>query len=235
MHHFSTIDTQQGIYRTHFNQYESIAAPLVAWLLERGVSLRFGATVTNLNIKQQAAGGFVVEGLSVDTEGASQNISINEKDCVFITNGSMTAGKTFGSMSAAPVIDYSMRTGAWNLWETLARDRPQFGNPAAFDRNAPESVWESFSVTVSEPVFLDRMQAFTGSVAGRGGLTTFKDSNWLITLSMFHQPFFASQPPGVSVWWGYGLYFDQPGNFVKNHGRVQRQRDPGGSVGPSAL
>jgi oleate hydratase len=32
---------------------------------------------------------------------------------------------------------------------------------------------------------------------------------------MFHQPFFAGQPPGVSVWWGYGLYFDQPGNFVK--------------------
>jgi len=215
MHHFSTIDTQQGIYRTHFNQYESIAAPLAAWLRERGVSLRFGATITNLDIKQQPAGGFVVKALFVDTEGTSQEVSVNEKDCVFVTNGSMTAGKAFGSMSAAPVIDHSTRTGAWDLWETLARDRPQFGNPAAFDRNVPESVWESFSVTVSDPLFLDRMQAFTGSVAGRGGLTTFKDSNWLITLSMFHQPFFAGQPPGVSVWWGYGLYFDQPGNFVK--------------------
>ena len=104
MHHFSTIDTQQGIYRTHLNQYQSIAAPRVAWLKERGVSLRFGVTVTSLEIKQQAAGGFVVEGLSVDTEGASQEISINEKDCVFVTNGSMT----------------------------LARDRPQFGNSAAW-------------------------------------------------------------------------------------------------------
>ena len=69
-----------------------------------------------------------------------------------------------------PVLAHGTRTGAWNLWETLARERPQFGNPAAFDRNVPESVWESFSVTVSEPLFLDRMQAFTGSVAERGAL-----------------------------------------------------------------
>jgi oleate hydratase len=215
MHHFSTIDTQEGIYRTHFNQYESIAEPLLAWLRNRGVVLRFGVTVTNLDLKQRSGDGFAVEGLALVVGGASQQVAIDAKDRVFVTNGSMAAGKAFGSMLAAPVVDHSNRTAAWNLWETLARDRPQFGDPAAFDRNVPESVWESFSVTVSEPLFLDRMQAFTGSVAGRGGLTTFKDSNWLITLSMFHQPFFANQPPGVSVWWGYGLYFDQPGNFVK--------------------
>jgi oleate hydratase len=84
-----------------------------------------------------------------------------------------------------------------------------------FDDHVPESVWESFSVTVRDPLFLDRIESLTNSVAGRGGLTTFKDSNWLITISIFHQPFFASQPPGVSVWWGYGLYYDHPGNYVK--------------------
>ena len=215
MHHFSTIDTQEGIYRTHFNQYESIAEPLMAWLRGRGVSVQFSSTVTDLDIQRRSGGEFVVEGISLEVGGSPQKVAVGEKDCVFVTNGSMTAGKSFGSMSAAPVMDQGTRTGAWNLWETLAQDHPEFGNPAAFDRNVPESVWESFSVTVRGPRFLDRMQTFTGSVAGRGGLTTFKDSNWLITLSMFHQPFFATQPPDVSVWWGYGLYFDQPGNFVK--------------------
>jgi oleate hydratase len=215
MHHFSTIDTQQGIYRTHSNQYESIAAPLVAWLRAHGVTFRFGTTVTNLEFRNLSGKDFAVRGLSLRAAGAAQRISVAAEDRVFVTNGSMTAGKAFGSMSAAPVVDRTTPTGAWKLWETLAQGRSDFGNPAAFNHNVPESVWESFSVTVSEPLFLERMQAFTGSVAGRGGLTTFKDSNWLITLSMFHQPFFASQPPGVSVWWGYGLYFDQPGNFVR--------------------
>ena len=214
MHHFSTIDTQQGIYRTHYNQYESIALPLAAWLREHGVSFRFGSTVRNLGFSKLSGKDFVVDGIEVESAGVLQKIAVAGSDRVFVTNGSMTAGKAFGSMSTVPVMDNRSCSGAWTLWETLAEGRPEFGNPGAFDRNVPESVWESFSVTVSEPLFLRRMQAFTGSVAGRGGLTTFKDSNWLITLSMFHQPFFASQPPGVSVWWGYGLYFDQPGNFV---------------------
>jgi oleate hydratase len=126
----------------------------------------------------------------------------------------MTADKAFGSMTTAPVLDRSKRSGAWTLWETLARGRPEFGDPSVFDDHVDESVWESFTVTSSDPLFLNLMQDFTGSVPGRGGLVTFKESNWLITLSIFQQPFFANQPADVSVWWGYGLYYDRPGNFV---------------------
>jgi len=46
-------------------------------------------------------------------------------------------------------------------------------------------------------------------------LITFKESSWLITLSIYHQPFFPDQPEGVAVWWGYGLFHDRPGDFVK--------------------
>ena len=37
----------------------------------------------------------------------------------------------------------------------------------------------------------------------------------MISLSIFHQPEVLSQPPGTSVWWGYGLYPEREGNFVK--------------------
>jgi oleate hydratase len=215
MHHFATIDTQEGIYRTHFNQYESIAVPLVKWLRERGVQIRFATTVSDLGFKETSGSRITVDALECTVAGSAATFPIGESDYVFVTNGSMTADKAFGSMSSAPVLDRGKRSGAWKLWETLARGRPLFGNPAAFDGHIQESVWESFTATMSDPLFLKLMEEFTGSVPGRGGLTTFKDSNWLITISIFHQPFFAAQPEGVSVWWGYGLYYDQPGNYVR--------------------
>src|SRR5262249_44329447 len=48
---------------------------------------------------------------------------------------------------------------------------------------------------------------------GRGGLVTLKDSGWVLSLSVFHQPEIIGQPPGTSVWWGYGLYPERNGDF----------------------
>jgi oleate hydratase len=215
IHHFATIDTEEGIFRTNFNQYDSIAAPLVAWLRERGVQIRFETAVTDLGFKKTSGKNITVDTIEYSVSGnAATTLPVGERDLVFVTNGSMTADKTFGSTTAAPVLDRSGRSGAWALWRTLARGRPHFGNPAAFDGHINESIWESFSVTDKDPRFLRLMQDFTDSMPGRGGLTTFKDSNWLLTVSIFHQPFFANQPNDVSVWWGYGLYYDQPGNYV---------------------
>src|SRR5262249_37612325 len=50
---------------------------------------------------------------------------------------------------------------------------------------------------------------------GRGGLVTLKDSGWVLSLSVFHQPEIIGQPPGTSVWWGYGLYPERNGDFVR--------------------
>ena len=37
----------------------------------------------------------------------------------------------------------------------------------------------------------------------------------MLSLSVFHQPEIADQPKGTSVWWGYGLFPDRIGDFVK--------------------
>jgi oleate hydratase len=58
------------------------------------------------------------------------------------------------------------------------------------------------------------MNQFSGNEAGTGGLVTFKDSNWLMSIVLAHQPHFRNQPADVQVFWGYALCPDRVGNFV---------------------
>jgi oleate hydratase len=58
------------------------------------------------------------------------------------------------------------------------------------------------------------MRRVTGNEAGTGGLVTFKDSNWLLSIVLAHQPHFLNQPADVQVFWGYALFPDRAGNFV---------------------
>jgi myosin-crossreactive antigen len=224
VHHFSTIDVQHDIYRTMYNQYDSMIVPAMVWLKKRGVHVRHGVRVEDLGF---VSGGDAITVTSISTLGADgpAAIKVTPSDCVYVTNGSMTADKAFGSMTKAPHFDASNHSGAWNLWEKLAEGRPEFGNPAAFNGNIEESSWISFTVTVHDPLFLELMERFSGGPAGTEGLITFKQSSWLLTLSIYHQPFFPDQPEGVAVWWGYGLFHDRPGDFVKkrwSNARVPR-------------
>ncbi len=72
----------------------------------------------------------------------------------------------------------------------------------------------TFTVTTTGTEFLDQMSALTGSEPGSGGLVTLKDSGWMLSLSIFHQPEVLGQPSGTHVWWGYGLYPERNGDFV---------------------
>jgi oleate hydratase len=53
---------------------------------------------------------------------------------------------------------------------------------AAFNSSIPESYWESFTVTLNDPVFFEKMEAFSSNQPGTGGLVTFKDSRWLMSI-----------------------------------------------------
>lgn len=73
----------------------------------------------------------------------------------------------------------------------------------------------SFTTTLHDPAFLRIVRDFSGNVPGEGGLITFPDSNWLASIVIPHQPHFIGQPDDVSVFWGYGLAVDTPGNYVQ--------------------
>ncbi|ASN22789.1 oleate hydratase [Streptomyces pluripotens] len=212
VHLFPEFETMSGIYRTRYNQYDSIVRPLTAWLVDRGVQISTGRRVTDLAFRPGP--GTTVERIYFD--GAPTEVPVGPEDLVFVTNGSMTADSVLGSHTAPPNAPHTSRSpSSFLLWHRIARGREDFGHPKVFDRSPAESTWESFTVTAKDPAFLDWMEKFTGRATGRGGLLTLPDSNWLLTIVVNRQPVYQQQPEGVSVWWGYGLFPDKPGNFVK--------------------
>jgi oleate hydratase len=210
---FSRIETLAGVKRTVYNQYDSMVRPLQAWLQDRGVNFQGGCTVTDFDLKSEG-GKLAVQAIELRRAGKTETVAIGADDLVFFQNGSMTDASSFGSMTEAPARLTKDDSGGWRLWEKLAKGRPDFGNPAAFNASIPESYWESFTVTLRETTFFDRMEAFSGNKAGTGGLVTFKDSSWLMSVVLYHQPHFANQPAGIQVFWGYALHPDRVGNFV---------------------
>ena len=213
MMEFSRIETLAGVKRTTYNQFDSLVRPLVSWLETQNVNLVSNCTVTDLQLTTKS-GKTIVTSLEYQRGGKTEIISIDDQDLVFFQNGSMTDASSFGSMTCAPSHRTKQDSGGWKLWEKLAIDRPEFGNPAAFNSSIPESYWESFTVTLKDTQFFDKMTAFSGNQPGTGGLVTFKDSNWLMSIVLAHQPHFAHQPAHIQVFWGYALHPDRVGNFV---------------------
>lgn len=145
---------------------------------------------------------------------------------VFVTLGSMTASSSLGTNKTPPdplplpAEAASSPDGSSHLWFQLANaahnpHAAAFGNPSNFFSYPSESNWLSFTVTLKSPDFFQRLEAWSGNAAGTGALVTFKDSPWLLSIVVPHQPHFLNQEEGVQVFWGYGLFPDQIGDYVK--------------------
>lgn len=210
---FSRIETLAGVKRTIYNQYDSLVVPLQTWLAAQGVQFITQCTVTDIGHKT-VEGEFVVTSLRCLRAGAWEDLAVEEDDLVFLQNGSMTDASSLGSMTSPPAKRTKADTDGWILWERLAEGRPQFGRPAVFNSSIAQAWWESFTVTLKDPAFFNQMTQFSGNEAGTGGLVTFKDSNWLLSVVLAFQPHFANQPADVQVFWGYALFPDRIGNFV---------------------
>lgn len=203
----------EGIMRTVYNQYDSLVRPLHKWLVERGVVFELGACVTDMHLREQS-NGKSVKRILYERNGKQSVVDVRACDYVLVTLGSMTEASSIGGMDQAPQLKSKAIKGAWALWETLAKGRPEFGHPQVFSNHIDATKWVSFTTTLSDPVFLRRIVEFTGNVPGEGGLITFPESNWLMSIVVPFQPHFIDQPEEVSVFWGYGLHVDTPGNFV---------------------
>ena len=210
---FSRIETLAGVKRTIYNQYDSLILPLQAWLKNQGVQMVTDCTVTDFDHKYEG-GLLAVTGIHCLRHGTSEVIAVNDDDLVFMQNGSMTEASSLGSMTQAPEKLTKADSGGWSLWEKLAKGHSNYGKPAIFNSCIAQSCWESFTVTLKDTAFFDKMYRFSGNEPGTGGLVTFKDSNWLMSIVLAHQPHFPNQPADVQVFWGYALFPDRVGNFV---------------------
>lgn len=212
MHEFPRIHTLEGVTRTPYNQYDSLIVPLHRYLQEHGVDFEMKCTVTDLDFK--AGDGITVTRMHYVKDGLEKALDLAEEDLVIVTNGSMTESSSLGSMTAPPQLNG--KGCSWQLWDRIAAKKPGLlGNPSSFDDHIDESKWESFTVTCEDSRFFDLMEKFSRNKAGSGALVTFKDSSWFMSIVLAHQPHFRNQPEDVKVFWGYGLYPDQVGDYVK--------------------
>jgi len=214
---FPRISTLSGVDRTVYNQLDSLILPIATWLKDQDVDFWNGMTVSDIDFDQEP-GSFTARKLHINNKGEYNVIHLDPKDLVFVTNGSMVSSSSLGTTNSAPEsLTHTTTDPAWTLWTNLAAKLPASftGNPQNFLNRVPESQWESFTVTLSSPVLLDAVISFSGNAAGTGALTTFKDSAWFMSIVVPHQPHFRNQPESVSVFWGYGLYVDKPGDYIK--------------------
>ena len=210
---FTRIETLAGVKRTIYNQYDSLVCPLQSWLVSQGVNFVLDSKVLDLDHRTEES-KFVVTSIDYQQQGDRKTIEVNSNDFVFLQNGSMTDASSLGSMTSVPQKLVKQDCTSWKLWEKLAMNNPEFGNPAVFNSSIAESLWTSFTVTLKTPTFFNKMLEFSGNQAGTGGLVTFKDSNWLMSIVLANQPHFNNQPANVQVFWGYSLFPDRVGDFV---------------------
>jgi oleate hydratase len=178
------------------------------------VHFETGVQVTDLQLAPRHDGLQVVRRIDCLRRGEADGIALGADDLVIATLGSMTADARRGSMDSPPPAEAGPEDGSWALWKRLAAKGSAFGRPWTFCGQVAQTEWITFTVTEAGERFAALMQAFSGSPTGRGGLVTLKSSAWGLTFHLYHPPAFAGQPPGTSVWWGYGLRSDRPGDHV---------------------
>lgn len=213
-HMVAGFNTLSGIMRTRYNQFDSLVLPLERWLKERGVRFHFNTRVLDLALIH-GLDGYAVEQIFCEINGVKQAIRVAGTDRVMVTLGSMTEASTVGTTESAPILRGKSDAGSWKLWEKLATQQSDCGRPSSFADHVDQSKWVSFTTTLHDPMFFDAIRDLTGNAPGEGGLITFPNSSWLASIVLPHQPHFIDQPKDVFVFWGYGLFVDKPGDFIK--------------------
>lgn len=215
IHLLDGLPTLGGVMRTKYNQYHSVVIPLQRYLEARNVNLDTRTQVLDIDFDFSESQKTATAIHTVKKNGNKSRIIIGEDDYVFITNGSITESADIGSWSKPPVLKDKSTSGSWMLWDRIAKKDQAFGRPGVFCDNIGLQKWYSFTATINDDTFHDYMEDFSGNLNGTGGLVSMIDSNWLMSIVIARQPHFPNQPKDYKVFWGYGLYPDAKGNYVK--------------------
>ena len=226
---FSRIETLEGVTRTPLNQYDSVIRPLESYLRKAGVSFMENCEVTDIDFEDGhgiTARTLYLKRKVEDTDDTGENgdavkdsyvfetVQLEKNDICIMTNACMTDSATLGDFhTPAPVPVQKPISG--ELWAKVAAKKPGLGNPEPFFTKPHETNWLSFTVTCRGDEILKTIENFTRNVPGSGALMTFKDSSWLMSSVVAAQPHFVNQPMDTTIFWGYGLYTDAVGDYVK--------------------
>ncbi|WP_339620963.1 oleate hydratase [Eubacterium sp.] len=209
---FSRIETLEGVTRTPYNQYDSLILPLKAYLKDHGVQFEINTKVVDIDFKDGE--GITATAIHIEKKGKPEEIILKDGDVCIVTNGCMTDSATLGDMKK-PAPEPKEPSMSGELWGKIAVKKAGLGNPEPFFGNVQETKWESFTVTCKGNQFLKMIEDYSGNIPGSGALMTFKDSSWLMSIVVAAQPHFRNQPMDTTIFWGYGLYPDREGDYVK--------------------
>ena len=214
-----------------YNQYDTFIKPLTNFLREKGVVFKFNTCIHDLDIKFSgekkvvtAIHGVVTIKKGKEDEKEDLRIDVEAEDLVLALTGSMTEHTAYGDMDTIPKLacdkhDPGENSG-WSLWKNLAQKSPVFGKPEKFYGDVDKSIWESATLTCKPSPLIDKIKTLSVNdpYSGRtvtGGIITFTDSNWLMSVTCNRQPHFPDQPDDTLVLWVYGLLMDKQGNCVQ--------------------
>lgn len=214
-----------------YNQYDTFIKPLTNFLREKGVVFKFNTCIHDLDIKFSgekkvvtAIHGVVTIKKGKEDEKEDLRIDVEAEDLVLALTGSMTEHTAYGDMDTVPKLacdkhDPGENSG-WSLWKNLAQKSPVFGKPEKFYGDVDKSIWESATLTCKPSPLIDKIKTLSVNdpYSGRtvtGGIITFTDSNWLMSVTCNRQPHFPDQPDDTLVLWVYGLLMDKKGNCVQ--------------------
>ncbi|GLB05711.1 hypothetical protein AtubIFM57258_001000 [Aspergillus tubingensis] len=220
MHSIHEIHLRRKLDGGRFNRHESIVAPVAQFLRSRGVDFRFHTTVTDIITTPSSSDPHRVSAIkAIHEDEPEQTINLGPRDIVLVSLGSVMSGSTTGTNTSPPSLELMEiekdLDENWLLWLELSTKNPIFGNAYNFCTRMGESRLESFTVTFSSPEFFDRFTALTGDKVGSGTFVTLKDTPWLLSINLPQQPLFPDQPAHVQVLWGYAMYPEREGDYVK--------------------
>ncbi|MET3009659.1 oleate hydratase [Stenotrophomonas koreensis] len=206
-----------------YNQYDTFVTPLIRHLRAQGVQLQLGTQVPDLEFSTH---GDIRTVTALHTRGkdGEGRIDVGPQDLVIALTGSMTEDTAYGDMDTVPPLvrheGGPPPESGWTLWRNLARHSPVFGKPEKFCGDIDRSMWESATLTCQPSPLVDKLRELsvnepTSGKTATGGIITFIDSNWVLSVTINRQPHFPGQPKDTVVMWVYGLLMDQPGNLVK--------------------
>ena len=222
VHHAHKITDISCLKFTTYNQYESLILPLVKYLESNKVKFQYNTIVKNVEFDfsedKKRANKIILKENDEDKE-----INLEKNDLVFITLGSNTEESTFGNQNE-PAIMSNKIGPSWELWENIATQNKEFGNPITFCGDIEKSNWESATITCVDdkiPKYIEKLtkrNPYNGKIV-TGGPITARDSSWLMSWTVSRQPHFEIQKPNEIVAWVYGLFSDKPGDFIKKEMR----------------
>lgn len=219
VHHIGGLSDFSALKFTKYNQFESLVMPMVHYLRDHNVQFEYDVEVEDIKVDVTTSQKVARE-IVMKRDGKRESISLTPDDLVFVTNGSITESSTYGD-NDTPAQPTEEIGGSWQLWQNLAKQSPEFGNPEKFYRNIPKKSWfVSATATTSNKTVIQAIEKLCkrDPLAGKtvtGGIITVDDSNWQMSFTVNRQQQFKSQPKDQVSTWIYALYSDVNGDYIK--------------------